>query len=201
MAGTTFAEPVAAPALMPAGLPLGRRSPRGRLRWYLARVPEGRESATCARLRRILPAEVLEDAFELRKERWFRRGGVWSLQSVPAWSGYVFLASRDAAALDRALLSLSFPVRLAGGDGAHAFAPLSEGARGWLESAMDPSHVLRNSTAEIVGGELHVLSGPLVGREALVRRVDRHRRVCLVSVPDARGAFSQSMPLDVPVKR
>ena len=192
---------LAAAEAMPAGLPAGRRSPRGRLRWYVARVPEGREAQTCERLRRILPAEALDDAFEVRKERWFRRGGVWSLQAVPAWSGYVFLASRDAAALERALSKLSFPVRLAGGDGAHAFAPLAEGAREWLASAMDASHVLRNSTAEIVGGELCVLEGPLVGQEALVRKVDRHRRVCLVGVPDADGGFVEPMPIDVPVKR
>ena len=201
MGGAAFAEPAAASPCAPAGLPLGRRSPRGRLRWYLAHVPEGREDATCARLSRILSPETLEDAFEVRKERWFRRGGVWSLRSVPAWPGYVFLMSRDAVALDRALFSLSFPVRLAGGSDGHTWAPLSEGARAWLEGTMDSTHTLRNSTAEIVGGRLRVLEGPLVGQETLVHKVDRHRRVCIVSASDVDGGFTVSMPLDVPVKR
>ena len=35
---------------MPMGLPCGRRSPRGRQRWYVARVPEGRERGRILRV-------------------------------------------------------------------------------------------------------------------------------------------------------
>lgn len=49
------------------GLPLGRRSPRGQLRWYLVRCHEGREQDTCAKVRQIVPAELLQDAFVRRK--------------------------------------------------------------------------------------------------------------------------------------
>lgn len=191
---------LAAKGRMPMGLPAGRRSPRGRLRWYLAQVPEGREAQTCEKVRRILPPEVLDDAFALRKERWFKRGGAWSLQSVPVYPGYVFLASRDACALDRALSGLSFPVRLTGTEG-RSWAPLAEGARAWFSSCMDAEHTLRNSTAEIIDGELRVLAGPLVGCEASIVKVDRHKRVCLVDVADADGGFVEPMPIDVPVKR
>lgn len=184
---------------MPMGLPCGRRVPHGRLRWYLARVPEGRESATCEKLRRIVSAEVLDDVFALRKERWFKRGGAWSLQSVPLYAGYLFVATRDVAALDRELAKLSFPVQLVGADG-HAWAPLAEEAREWFETSMDDTYTLRNSVAEIAGGELHVQRGPLVGQESRVRKIDRHKRVCLVSVCDADGGFVEPMPIDVPVK-
>ena len=38
-----------------AGLPCGRRTPRGRERWYLPRMPQGREESLCAELRRLVP--------------------------------------------------------------------------------------------------------------------------------------------------
>ncbi len=184
------------------GLPLGRRVPRGRLRWYVARVPEGREAWTCARLRRIFSAELLEDAFEVRKERWFHRAREgWSLQCVPSYAGYIFLVTRDAPALNAELAALSFPVGLVGRSDGRSWAPLAEGARMWFEHSLDGDRVLRNSTAEIVDGALHVLEGPLVGQEGRIRKIDRHRRVCLVSVFDADGGFVEAMPLDVPAKR
>ena len=60
--------------------------------------------------------------------------------------------------------------------------------------------MLRTSVAVIEGGVLRVERGPLVGQEARVSRVDRHRRRCLVRVTDADGGFTECMPLDVPRK-
>ncbi len=186
-------------AALPLGLPAGRRSPRGRLRWYVLRVPEGRERATCERLLRVLPRAVLADAFALRKERWFKRGGVWRLDTVPAYRGTALAQTSDVRALAKALAGLTFPAELAGAFGA-SYMPLSDEAAAWLVGAAGPEHVLRNSVAVIEGGVLRVERGPLVGQEARVSRVDRHRRRCLVRVTDADGGFTECMPLDVPRK-
>ena len=50
-----------AAAVPAAGLPFGRRTPKGRERWYLLRVPEGREAAMCAELKRLVPGDLLKD--------------------------------------------------------------------------------------------------------------------------------------------
>ena len=73
-------------------------------------------------------------------------------------------------------------------------------AQEWFEASMDADHVLRSSMAHIVEGELRVLAGPLMGQERRVRKIDRHRRRCLVDVCDADGGFVEQMPLDVPFK-
>lgn len=184
---------------MPMGLPCGRRSPRGKLRWYLVHVPEGRESSTCEKVRRIMPPDLLEDAFVMYKERWFKRDGAWSLQPVQMYREYFFVATRDAEALDSELSRLTFPARVCGADG-HAYVPLDTKVQRWFEDAMDADHVLRNSVAVIVDGELRVQEGPLVGQESRVTKVDRHRRRCMVSVCEAGGGFAEQMPIDVPFK-
>lgn len=187
-------------AAMPADLPRGRRTRKGSLRWYLVQVPAGRERSVCEKVRRAVSPEVLEDAFVLSKERWFKRAGVWSLKPVQMYRGYFFAATRDVVALDKELSRLSFPARVAGADG-HAWAPLDSEAQQWFESSMDEAHVLRASTAVIVDGVLQVQSGPLVGQEARVRKIDRHRRRCTVDVCAGRdGAFAEQMALDVPFK-
>ncbi len=181
------------------GLPLGRRTPRGRERWYLLRVPENREASTCARLKRLVFTDLLTDAFALRKERWIKRAGVWSLETVPMYRGYAFAISRDACALAKALGKLTVPVELVGSD-ARAWMPLADEAAAWYVAAMDGEHVIRSSTAVIEEGVLRVTDGPLMGQEARISQVDRHRRRCIVHVGDADSGFAEQMPLDVPFK-
>lgn len=49
------------------------------------------------------------------------------------------------------------------------------------------------------GGE-NMEQGPLVGQEAHVKKIDRHKRWCLVDVGEGDSAFRELLPLDVPSK-
>lgn len=179
-----------------AGLPCGRRSPKGRERWYLLHMPEGREATLCAELKKLVPQSLLSDAFVLRRERWMKRGGVWFVEPVGMYPGYAFAVSSDAAGLAKALSRLTLPVELVGTE-THSWAPLSDEASVWYASAMDERHVIRSSTAEIVDGALRVQSGPLVGQESRISKIDRHRRCCRVIVGNGGTAFIERVPLDV----
>lgn len=181
------------------GLPSGRRSPKGRSRWYLARAPEGRERTICDQLRRLLPGDLLEDCFVMHKERWFKKQGVWSVRPVPMYRGYLFAVSRDATGLARACARLTVPVELVG-TSLRSWVPLSDEASGWYAAAMDRSHVIRSSTGVIDNGVLYVRSGPLKGQESRISKVDRHRRSCRVCVVDGESGFSEQMPINVPFK-
>lgn len=181
------------------GLPCGRRTPRGRERWYLLRMPEGREAALCDELKQLVPPSLLKDAFALRKERWMKRGGVWFLEPVVMYRGYAFAVSPDAAGLAKAISGLTLPLELVGTE-VRAWAPLADEVASWYAAAADSRHVIRSSTAVIVDGELRVTDGPLVGQEARVSKVDRHRRCCLVAVGGRDGGFTEQLPLDVPFK-
>lgn len=89
-------------------------SQHGRVRWYLVHTPNGKERETCEKVRRIIPHNLMQDAFVMQKEFWFKRDGAWSLQTKPMYKEYFFVATHDAAALDRALAQLSFGCRIAG---------------------------------------------------------------------------------------
>ena len=89
-------------------------SQHGRVRWYLVHTPNGKERETCEKVRRIIPHELMQDAFVMQKEFWFKRDGAWSLQTKPMYKEYFFVATRDAALLDKALAQLSFGCRIAG---------------------------------------------------------------------------------------
>ena len=125
---------------MPMGLPCGRRVPKGNLRWYLLRVPEGREQSVCDLLKRIIPGELLEDAFAPRKERWAKRGGAWGLETVRMYRGYAFAATRDVSGLANALARTTAAAELVGEFG-RSWMPLAPEAQDWLEASMDGEHV------------------------------------------------------------
>lgn len=58
-------------------------SQHGRLRWYLVHTPHGKERETREKVRRIIPNNLMQDAFVMQKEFWFKRDGAWSLQTKP----------------------------------------------------------------------------------------------------------------------
>ena len=182
---------------LPRGFAAGRRSPRGVSRWYAVRVPEGREAATAARLRAVVPAALMPDVFSITKERWFKRGGEWSLQAKPLFPGWLVAETPDPRALAAELARLSFPADLATGDG-RTYLPMSKEAQAFYESHMDAGRCLRNSVGSVEGRDLRICSGPLAGREAEVLSWDRRRRFCLVAAGEGAGAFTESMPLDIP---
>lgn len=162
-------------------------------------MPEGREATLCAELKKLVPQSLLSDAFVLRRERWMKRGGVWFLEPVNMYRGYAFAVSPDVAGLAKAISRLTLPVELVGTE-THGWAPLSDEASVWYASAMDASHVIRSSTAVIVDGALRVQSGPLVGQELRISKIDRHRKCCQVIVGDGDTSFIERVPIDVPLK-
>ncbi len=183
------------------GLPLGRRSPRGQLRWYLVRCHEGREQDTCARVRQIVPAELLQDAFVPRKERQRKYHGQWQTDVVPFFAGHFVVATTDAPALSRALAQLSFGVQMVGAVG-RGYQPISRDAQRVLTEAMDQSHVVRLSWGEVVEDKLHVQGGPLVGKEDRVARFVRRKSFASVRVGEGDGAAAMlTMPLAIVARR
>lgn len=186
-------------SLTVAGLPGGHRVPQGNMRWYLVHTPAGMEQSTCKRLLKLIPGDLLTDAFTLHKERWEKRGGVWSIRRIQMYPEYFFAVSRDVQGLNSALQKLSFHVDLVG-SAERSVMPLSEDARAFFEGVSRPDHVIRSSTGVIEGGALRVTEGPLVGCEHLITKVDRHKRRCWVSVGEPGGGFLELLPLEVPKK-
>lgn len=183
--------------LMPAGLPAGRRVPRGRMRWYLVHTPEGMERTTCNKLLQIIPKSLLRDAFVLSKERWIKRAGSWSIQVSQMYPEYFFAVTDDVQGLNNALQKLSFHVDLVG---AHerACMPLAGDARTFFEHAVGDGHLIRGSVGVLEDGVLRVTKGPLVGQEDRVVKIDRHKRRCWVRIGEPGNGFLETLALDIP---
>ncbi|MBR1829640.1 MAG: hypothetical protein IJ781_09060 [Atopobiaceae bacterium] len=182
-----------------AGMPVGRRTPRGRKRWYLAHTYEGREEKACEKVRKIIPSELLEDAFVMRREQVKKVHGEWVTLTRLMYPEYFVVVTKDVAALDKELRKLTFGVQIARGDTEH-FAPMADEACAWYERMMDANHTIRTSTAHIVNGELQIKDGPLMGQESRVTSINRRKCFCTVAVTDGGGGFTEAVPMVVPFK-
>ena len=156
----------------------------------------GREQSTCNKVRKTIPANVLEDAFVMRRERVRKFHGAWETDTVPMFKDYFFVVTRDVNALDRALARLSFPAAVCKGED-HFYAPMAEEARAWYERMMDDTHTIRTSTAVYAQGELRILTGPMVGQEARIIKVIRRKSMCQVAVGEGGHGYEELIPLVV----
>lgn len=179
-------------------MPTGRRTPRGKRRWYLVHAP-GREQTTCDKVRKIIPDGLLEDAFVMRKERVRKRHGEWITYTVPMYRDYFFVVTSDVNALDKELSKLSFPAQIVKGEN-RFYVPMAEEAQGWYERMMDATHTIRTSTAVIVDGELQIQEGPMVGQESRVIKVMRQKCACTVAVGESGRGFEECVPFVVPFR-
>ena len=196
VAGTPFARRKFAGT----SLPLGRRTPRGRLRWYLVECSEGTEAQACEAVRAIMPASVLADAYVPMTERIKKVHGEWVKPVSSLVPGSFVAATTNPAALKVELERVCLPLRLAGQGS--AYQPLDDDAWGLVQSLMDDSHTIRESRGEIVADQLRVWSGPLAGRESVVSRYIRRQSLAFVDLGnDQAGAHTLLVPLSIVARR
>lgn len=159
----------------------------GAAKWYAVQVETGREDAACALILRAAQAAGIADAFKdlfspKRRTLAKVRGElVWGLE--PLLPGYVIAVARrdDLDAVATALRRSPRFARLVGQGG--AFAPLSDQEVAWICAfTQRGNRTVEMSEGFVEGGRVVVTSGPLVGREALIKRVNRRKRVAYLEL-------------------
>lgn len=151
----------------------------GKTRTYVVQVIGGREESMRHAIARELGLSD-EDCFvplcELpRKER-----GEWHSRRELLFPGYVFVNTNDPQMLLCSLKKVHGMTRLLGVDGENVTS-LTKDEVAWL-NAMTGSgaHAVEVSQGVQEGDHIVVTQGPLKGREALIRKVNRHKRLAWV---------------------
>lgn len=126
------------------------------------------------RIGRVVPRSVLEECFFPRFATEIKVRGAWVSVEKPLLPGYLIGISSDPEALDRALLDLEgFARVLMQGD---AYVPLAADERAVVGGFTSPgARVIPMSMAVKQGDVVTVTSGPLVGRQGLIKKVNRRK--------------------------
>ena len=125
-------------------------------------------------------------------ETMWRIHGEWRLVKRLLFPGYLFFVTSDAEELNKELLRVPMPIRLLGNE-ENSFFPLTEKEQDWFLSFMDGEHIVRMSEGYIKGDKVTVTRGPLMGFEADIRKIDRHKRRAYLDVT----LFGRTVPASV----
>ena len=111
-----------------------------------------------------------------------RTGGQWRRVTETLFPGYIFIETSRPAEAAVALRRTPTFTRLLGGND-DKFIPLSADEVTWLEVfTTAKGHVVEMSEGIIEGDNVIVTDGPLKGHEALISKVDRHKRLAYLDM-------------------
>lgn len=159
--------------------------------WYVIQVLAGREEAVCAKIRRVTDdfaderrldaGKVLEECFSPRYRTKVRRSGAWVDASEPLLPGYLIAVTGRIDLLDVALRRVPDFTRVLGND--NAFIPLRDDEAAWVDAFTHTGRrTVEMSEGFKEGGKVCVTSGPLVGYEGAITKVDRRKHVAYLQL-------------------
>lgn len=148
---------------------------KGSAMWYVVHVSTGREAAACRLIEERVDPSLLDECFVPRRSVAHRVGDEWQAAEEPLFPGYLIVDTAQPRRLRAALDRLPDFARLLDVDG--EFLPLDDEEISWINAFTRRGHrVVDMSHAVVEGGVVRIVDGPLVGREAQVKRINRRKR-------------------------
>lgn len=151
------------------------------LQTYVVQVLTGREKQVKHLIEKIVHRDLIEECFipyfKLKK----RMQGEWQLVEERITPGYLYVTTRDIDSVQQALWGVPSFTKLLGNDG--GFIPLRKDEMQWLDKLTGAGdRTVDMSEGIIEGDQILITAGPLKGLEALIRKVDRHKRLAYIDM-------------------
>lgn len=118
--------------------------------------------------------------------------GEYRVVTRPLFQGYVFYETEDGISLWERLRKITDIKKLLR-DGDDEVAPLKKEEEILLYKLCGKEHVLDISEGYKEGSRVRVIKGPLMGQEALIKKVNRHKRIAVIEI----DMFQRKMELVV----
>lgn len=150
-------------------------------KWYVGQVLAGKEAATLSQCRRLVGKSVLRESFVPEYETMWKTADGWRPERRLLFPGYLFFVTDNVEALAAGLANVPNHVRILG-DEENSFMALTDSERDWFLAFIDQDRVVRMSEGVIENDQVRITKGPLMGKEARIRKIDRHKRSAFVEV-------------------
>lgn len=164
--------------------------------WYVIWTSTGMEEKTALVVRDMA---CQRRCFVPRKKVQIRRKGDWVLETKTLFPGYLFVDTEDIESLVQELFKM---------EGFHTvlsiekkYYPLSGEDAILTEKLYESEGVLDVSQGIIAGDRIIVTSGPLKGREGLIRKIDRHKRIASIEINLFNQTIRGTVGLEIVEKR
>ena len=150
--------------------------------WYVIWTTTGSELKLSIWIKDYVPSEYYDDCFVPQIDQNRKVNGVWKTVHKTLFPGYLFVNTdegRIEAFAERIRHSDQFAVVLSTDD---KFTPVSDEEVFLIENAYANNGVLGSSIGIIEGDKVKILSGPLIGKEGLIKSINRHKRTAIMEL-------------------
>ena len=156
--------------------------------WYLLRCPVGNEWDFVRKFRELAEPGQLEEVIRFEYQRLMRYRGGWHVERRTLLPGCVFLSvakldvpkdpwrEKDRAEGTFSLIPCEIP---------------------YVKGMCREENVVGMSKGVIRNGRPVITSGPLKGREGLIREIDRHKRIADIEIPLAGERRQVTVGLEI----
>ncbi|WP_024832885.1 antiterminator LoaP [Ruminiclostridium josui] len=152
--------------------------------WYILFVKSGKEYRVQQYMNKIADNEMANPFIPLH-EFLFKMSGVVKRELKPLFPGYVFIESRMPGyeflknMSNRIHLSSDIVGILKYSDNE---IEVRESEKQMLLDLCNNQRCIESSRGFIKGDKVHIMSGPLKGRESIIRKINRHKRQALIEM-------------------
>ena len=165
----------------PSNFDIGRSKDKEKAMWYVMQVRTGSEENIQLQCQKDISSEVLEDCFIPYYEEKRNIKGEWTTQRKILFPGYVFLDSHEVTRLYSNLQQVSGLTKLLKtGD---EVVPLTKEEVHFLKTFGGEEQIVAVSEGVIENSKVVVMSGPLIGKEGYIKKIDRHKRRAFLEMP------------------
>lgn len=159
--------------------------------WCVLQVRQGLEESVRQQCREKISSDLVKDCYVFYYEEKRRIQGEWVIQEKLLFPGYVFLVTGQASGLSDELARIKGFLKLL--ETGNEVAALTEEEIAFLTAFGGKKRTVEMSEGVIEQSKIRIYSGPLVGKERYIRRIDRHKRRAFLELP----MFGQRQRLQV----
>ncbi len=148
--------------------------------WYAIQVYTGKEQETID----ICKSYIKDVEYRMESPRMERKRkylGAWHREHGVLFPGYVFIETDDIDGFRVASRRVPRVTKVLGAEDTPI--PLHEEEVSMLHQLVNDEYVVELSKAIKIGDSIRVTDGPLQGMEALIIKIDRHKRTAAIRVP------------------
>ena len=151
------------------------------MNWYVIQVRSGHEKAIIEKCKKRISKELLIDCFTPEYVCQKKYLGKWHDVKDILFKGYIFMISDHIVELNVELKKILDFTKIIGRKKAEICC-LDEDEIVFIKSFADKNYTVDMSTGFIQGDKIFVTEGPLQGKEGLIIKIDRHKRIAYLQL-------------------
>ena len=149
--------------------------------WCVLQVRQGEEESVRRQCQEKLSSDLVKNCYVFYYEEKKHIRGEWVIQEKPFFPGYVFMVTDEADRLSDELVRIKGKTKLL--EMADKVAPLSDSEVEFLKTFGGKEQTIEMSEGVIERSKVKIYSGPLVGKERYICKIDRHKRRAFLELP------------------